>query len=545
MVGAIPYMFQVVPYCFDVHHSYFFLQSRWYFVYDYSGEALNPVSLWTKSSFRNLISLHPIKDPQNMLSVHHFYKTLELEEAYKELHESAEYLNQLCKRLAPHVAPPLSTSAGCYVKLHPPQLTRYNESSKMGGGGGGGGGGNPSSTSWRLIHRESVPFFLKPTSKFDVQYWTHFNDTRVQDITSASFAPEFSPQGSLLAEIRHALRALRPYMRAQHAPRKVEIKHVVDGYLRFNPHLGREYRLTLKLAVDESTTVYKRYHVVREIGPLVSVVDLPLVHSSQVIHVILPLQQVGRAFTEFLKSFQQVGLKHKENALRLVLVVSSRSLQEQAEKAMREFAGKGEVPLSVTIAANTASQSSHLKAFDAGMATLEDDRSLALLASTRLRFGPGFFRHCRANSELGKRVYFPVPFWLYRFDNYTEFLDGRAPPLTSWMGQWANYDFTVACIYKRDYEAVGGYHDAKYTVDLFNAVAASHYDVVQAPEPGLFKAWPPTKCSELASEKRRRICADLKRRSSFEQAYLADYLVELSAIHENILSKNYFFAHAQ
>lgn len=478
---------------------------------------MNPVTLWTTPSFRNLITIHPLKQPGNMLSVHHFYKTLDLEEDYESLHKMADHLNKVCKQLSPHVAPPLSVSAGCDLQLHP----RLNKSSQLNHQG--------VSPSGYLVHRKEVPFYLKPVDMFDVQFWTRFNDSSVQKMDAVS--PEFSPHGSFMAEVRHVLGMLRPYIRTHHDQRDVEIKHLVDGYTRFNPHLGREYILTLQLSVA-GIYKYTRYHVVREIGPQVSVVDLPLVYPNPTVNVILPLEHVDGSFIEFLKSFGNVGLKYGPNIVHLVVVVFTAENADLAETTLRHFTSKT-FPLSTTIATG-AGDYNGLRAYDIGMATLQGPSSLAFLASVKLRFAPGFFRRCRSNPELGRRVYYPTAFWLYESEhNHTA--DGTVPVIAAWRGQWAHYDFSMACIYKKDYDSVGGYHGKKYAVDLFEAIAGSHFDVMKAPEPGLFVFWGERHCRKLSSPRRKKICINLKQRDQFEQVELADYLGGLGAIENNFI----------
>lgn len=478
------------------------------------------MTLWTKQSFQDLITVHPVKQPGSMLSVHHFYKSLDFQESYKNLRETADYLNRLCQLLPPDASPSLSASAGCDLKLHP-HLEYFNASSKMNHRG--------LAPSGYLVHRQKVPFYLKPVDKFDVKFWTHFNDSLVQDMGAVS--PEFSPHGSLVAEIRHLLGMLRPYIQTQFSPQEVDIKHILDGYTRFNPHFGREYILTLKLSV-QGAFQYRRYHIVREIGPLVSVVDLPAVSPKQAVNVILPVEQADSLFVEFLKSFGHIGLKYKGNTLHLVVVVFSTSVAVAVEEVLKQFTADS-FPLSVTIATGSGEFGS-LRAFDIGMATLESDSSLAFLASPNLRFAPGFFRRCRSNSELGRRVYFPSAFWLYQTD-YTEYSDGSEPPITSWTGQWSSYDYRMACIYKQDYDKVGGYRGRGYSVQLFEAVIAGHYDIMQAPEPGLFKVWEGKPCWRLGSSRRKKICSHLKKASEFEQSELADYLAELGAAEDNFI----------
>ena len=92
-------------------------QTKTLFLNDYDGGALDPKILWTKKSFQNYISIHPLKMPENMLSVHQFYTTLDFEEEFKDLLKVSDYLNYLCSSKTSPSA--LFTSPGCDIKLHP------------------------------------------------------------------------------------------------------------------------------------------------------------------------------------------------------------------------------------------------------------------------------------------------------------------------------------------------------------------------------------------------------------------------------------------
>lgn len=76
-----------------------------YFYYDYESQALDPVALWREASFRDLITLHPVKHPHNLLSVHHFYKTLQYQTLSLDLVHRHYQIKQLCKDLPPHLRP--------------------------------------------------------------------------------------------------------------------------------------------------------------------------------------------------------------------------------------------------------------------------------------------------------------------------------------------------------------------------------------------------------------------------------------------------------
>ena len=101
------------------------------------------------------------------------------------------------------------------------------------------------------------------------------------------------PQASLKGEIYHVLSMLMPYIRSQFTLQTINIKHILDGYTRFNPHLGREYIFSLKLTAGEiKPPIYRKYHVVREIEPQISVVNIRVSPPSHTVNVILPLAEV-------------------------------------------------------------------------------------------------------------------------------------------------------------------------------------------------------------------------------------------------------------
>lgn len=456
-----------------------------------------------------------------MLSVHYFYKTLDFEEDFKRVQGMANDLKQLCRRLPSIVSPPLDVSAGCNLSYHP-HLEGFNTSSKL----------EYLTTRRDLVVMETMPFITKPVDKFDVQYWTHFNDSSVQDVGVA--IPERSPQGSLKAEVMNLLSMLRLHIGAQFPTFDVELKHILDGYMRYNAHLGREYVLTLKIKLKKMALfsykyVFRRYHIVREVMPKLAVVDLPTISPNLAVNIILPLAKVDAGFMAFLKCLGQIGLRFSENAIHLVIVVFSSENSQKAENALREFSSSA-YPISASIAVQEG-QFSALTGFDIGMATLEHDNSVAFLADVRVRFGPGFFRRCRSNPELGRRVYFPTSFWVYRPNG-----NSSAPSqITSWSGQWGFYDYYSSCIYKGDYDAVSGYKGKKYSVEFLEAVMARNLDVMQAPDPGLFRVWEKKSCSALISPRRRKICYELKRKSSFDQVELTNYMAELSSQKDDII----------
>ena len=459
-----------------------------------------------------------------MLSLHYFYQSLQLQKNYEDIHEMIVNLNHLCARLPAYVAPPFTTSSGCNLKFHYNDAF-FNSSSH-----------NPNYQELFsrefLIPKEKIRFYLQPTDKFDLHPWTRFNDSKTQE--SYGISPEYTPSSTVRAEMSHILDKLRFYLMAKFSPDRVKINHILDGYTRFSPQLGREYIFTLKLTVGSmERPTYRKYHLIQPLDPQLSVFDQHNTPSSRIIHIILPLERVDDTFSDFLLSFSDILSQHSENQVHLVVIIFSDDQAILVERDLRRFTTNSFIsPASVVTAKGTFD---HFKALDIGMESLKDENSLTFLADVSLRFGPGFFRRCRSNTELWKSVYFPVAFWLYEM-SYRNYSNGNAPPILPWVGKWGAHHFQQMCIYKKDYNTAGGYHRGNISDQLFKELAVRHLNIMQAPDPGLFRTWTNKNCKDL-NLKRKTICLELKRAGYFEQPEVANYLGELQNIKGNVLEQ--------
>lgn len=382
-----------------------------------------------------------------MQSLHHFYKSLEFQHSYDKLHGMVSYLNKLCRLLPPNLAPPPLASVGCDLKLHP-QLNQFNSSiySHL--------GYTPGS---KLLVKDYPLVVHNPKSKFDLLTWTRFNNSQVQDL----FGP--SPQHLLLPSFRqemlHVLNMLQSYVQVQLSTKAAKISHVLDGYTRFDPHIGREYLLTVKVLTNGARPQYRKFHLVREVTPDFSVVEEHISLSTPTIHVILPLIKIDERFYDFLASYADTGLRYKENKLHLIVVVFSYAAEEQIQTIVDDFT-QDTFPAQLSIVTAIGAYN-RLRGIEVAMATLESGNNLVFLADVDVRFSSGFFRRCRSNAILNHRVYFPVAFWLFDSHNQQPFDPHHPPRISPTSGEWGYYYYWLACLYKADYDSIGGYKDSR------------------------------------------------------------------------------------
>lgn len=76
-----------------------------YFIQDYESAALRPTTLWGKPLFRQLITLHPIKRPEHMYSVHQFYTVLSRQATHKSLVNAQNTINEMCRKIPANLLP--------------------------------------------------------------------------------------------------------------------------------------------------------------------------------------------------------------------------------------------------------------------------------------------------------------------------------------------------------------------------------------------------------------------------------------------------------
>lgn len=122
------------------------------------------------------------------------------------------------------------------------------------------------------------------------------------------------------------------------------------------------------------------------------------------------------------------------------------------------------------------------------------DDEVLFIADTDLVLGGNFPQNCRVNIVRGSQVWFPVMFSLYPY--------GKG--LSSRDGMWRRSSYGMACMYKSDFKAVGGFgpdEESRFTgwgsedVFLYNRFRDNDkYAVLRTLEPGLRHQWHGKNC---------------------------------------------------
>lgn len=468
------------------------------FFYDYIGNAIKVDTLWSRPEFKRAITVHPIKQPDNMLSVHHFYKRLDFEESYKQTLQLASKVNKVCESLPPSLHPP-SYATNCQLSI---QSNLVEHTSLLYG---------PGDLLEGLLNYKpqgEMPYFFNSRERFDVSPWTLISPNTVYEVGGAGSAHSILP--GLNTEIRRVISVV-----TQSVGDTLKLKEYVSGYSRYSP-IGREYILNLLFSDPKSpsTLHYKRFHLLRPFSSDVLGMEESYFGPHPSVSVILPLVAGGGGgMGDFLAHFKAAILEATEK-ITLRIIVPDDALEEVARKAVAQHLGS---PSNVFV--RKVGGADRAAAIDSAMKELADRNELAFITDVGTRIQPWFFHTCRANTVVGKRAYFPIAFWTNEL---------RTPPVYFfWAGDWSHASFLQACLYKSDYDKLGGLGDSPSQVSLMEKVAGHGLEVMQAPDTGLLLLHTPQRSCSDGHRKKQRKCQAFKSLWSNDRPDLVDYLVEL------------------
>lgn len=474
------------------------------------------MTLWTKPEYQDLISVHPVKSPENMRAIHHFFATLEFETLHDELYNMSRALNRLCKSLPPHLLPPPLAAAGsCDLSVFSCKNCHDSWTGPKGLGS-------------YLVKKDHIPYFHNPMDRREMLNWNSFNSDFFQELSSLT--PQHDLYPTFRAELQHMIGLVEAYVSSIHQT-PLSVTNIDDGYVRYNRRAGPEYIMTLKFnnRNAKGRSFFHRVRLTRPLQPAIYVIDEPLPDEKSMVSVILPLKAVDDHLRQFVIMFVDIAQKEP---LHLIVVAFGQSDANAAQLAISQEVEKGHSSPWVTVVVSLGAFN-WTTAVESGMSVLKNADDLAFVADINLRIKPQFWDKCRANTLRGKRVYFPTVFQTYQTDyRYTS---SSSAAISYWNGHWAVYSLKTLCIYKSDYDAIGGYVHSRDPKDLFDRVIKHNIEVFQAPDASLYRVWDSTRayCSDQyqgGTTHSAFICQSMKRLASLEQSDILEYLADLTSM---------------
>ena len=477
------------------------MQGRTYFIQDYTSAALHPLSLWQSPVFRDLITLHPIKQPKNLYAVHHMYEVTRARRVQRELQAIEAGINAACERIPPEIAPPWQVMPACTVQLCSGAWAKVGVATY--------------STLFSMV--TSLPRVYNPRSVYEMTPWEHFSTSTMHSV--AGLSSEHGLYTSLQAEISGVVGLIEHQLNTAGLPAvQLQPVEVVQGYTRFSEEVGREYILEVMfIAVDNrSHIVNKRVRLIRPLSQDITMVtESATPTSSVIVNVILPVFQADKYFLHFMEwYYRSIGTQKNVHLILCVVANTETLYTAQATVANHTRTSSGS---RVTVLSGRRDLSPS-GALELGVSVL-GGQDLVFIADTSLRIRPFFFRSCRVNTVEGAKVFFPVPYVM--FDE---------PQRSPGPGRWAYYSHSSACMYKSDFVK---FSDVPRR--FFEHVSRSGLELFQAPEPGLMRVGRAESCEGFADLGRQEYCRDVLISSQFESETI-DYLYHHDTANHKSLS---------
>lgn len=236
---------------------------------------------------------------------------------------------------------------------------------------------------------------------------------------------------------------------------------------------------------------------------------------GKTIHFILPLSGRYEVFQRFLHNYEEICLTSGEKTALLVILYRHKTenffnqtidLIEQLKYKYRSAS------IDILPASGTFSRA---RALNFGVSRLKTD-DLMFFVDVDIVFTNSALYRIRANTLLGRQIYFPVVFSQYD----PKIIHGNAKKIDTFVidettGYWRQFGFGIVSLYRQDYEAVGAFDLSiqgwgKEDVDFFEKVVKSNIKIFRAADKNLVHVYHEVECSKDLSETQLSMCMGTK-----------------------------------
>ncbi|XP_057307285.1 chondroitin sulfate synthase 1-like [Hydractinia symbiolongicarpus] len=481
----------------------FEMQSLFY--HNQSKEQSYTFTLDTKS-VRNAITLHPLKKPEYMYRMHSHFKELKIRElSYESItyQRKLDVLNTLLDRDADEISD--------------------NE----------------------LAALNDIKHFHQKMSKEESPDWEMFTPRKLYSYRTNS------PEIGMMSPTKDALNSVlgqtmsiinREARKVLH--RTLEFKRLNHGYRRYHPLYGMQYMLDLLMKYHRHIgrnrrrmTVHVRHHAYLQ-QPFGD-----MMHSSQKIslqkkiHFILPLAGRLEQFKKFMHTYEKVCLRHRELTTLVVLYFNDVASPDKHFELYKKY--KKKYPTASLEWINMKGRFSRALALTMGASQYEKS-ALLFFCDVDLDFNFDFLTRCRANTILGRQLYYPIVF--SQFAPEVAYCKTKKPNTsfvyTDNAGFWREYAFGITCQHRVDFDMIGGFDTTiqgwgMEDVDLYDRyVQSDKYVIFRAPDPDLVHIYHEVVCDPNLTKKQLDMCYTSKSQTYGSQASLYKVLLEKGYLSE-------------
>ena len=445
-----------------------------------------------------------MRSPVAMLEIHYHYKQIEFKQSIEKGKIAQEDLKLVCTTIASHEKSEISDK-DCEVSLC---------SCK-----------NNHTVQARCPSITEVSSGYQPTNIYDIQAWQYFDDRVIYSDLTVQPSYWLRSQKNTKCELQEMLGNLVQAASEKYG-QTLRLKKIVNGWVRHNPSRGSEYIVDGLFIDGFQRTVTKRINFVR---PLATnyITQKDSGDGQATVTFVVPITKVNERFREFITMYyENLGLVSKEN-VKLILAVYGKDDIAFVNKILEPLRDK--YPEASVTVVEGKGEFSRSRALHLGMSKLHPEE-LAFLCDVDITVSHSFLEKCRKNTVRGKRVYYPEVFKLYNLDYvYHEKKRPSKISLKRTHGHWAYYAYGVLCIYKSDYDAVGGLNTTivgwgDEDINFFEKVLRKRLDVLRAPDTSLSHRWHEKNCPKTLSVKQLQHCFSSRGEILADRIELANYI---------------------
>lgn len=420
--------------------------------------------LYSSSSVRKAITLHPLKDPRLMYRMHQYAQQLRLDRVMKT---AASVQNEI-ERI---------------TDLVPRDMSHYDAKKWL----------------W-------YDMGTNPKSRYEIAIWEYFNSTR--HFLAFEHMPVVGLPSALKTGINLALEVLLDIMNEREDSTHPFIPpyHLYDGFTTLDHSSGVQY--SLHMSVNRKGITASQEYVATVFVPFqgagMAMYEKSEPRFSPTVHIIVNVAQTTD-LTEFLRMYEMVCLESKlQTHLHLVIFGKNSLASSLVQQLKSSHPGSD-----LTTYENTRTNFSHTSGYQLVSERLQSD-DLLLLFDSSFVFTSEFINHCHMNTVQGKQAYFPILFSFYK-PELVQKTQQRAPQMliSSDSGFFLRYNYQVVSIYKSDYvtisqavSSVGSKSHLNEDVQFLDKALASDVYVMRALEPYLRRWYRPRTCKGLSGNTR-------------------------------------------
>lgn len=443
-----------------------------------------------------------------MLTVHYFYKSVDFKLSLNKAQYAQEELKTVCKTLAMQTNSGVSESV-CDMSVCPCE----ND-------------GNVQARCPSMGVVTEMPAGYQATTIYDFQTWHYFDDRTIYSDKGVQPSFWFHAQKNTRRELQEMLTKAVQAASDKYG-RRLKFKKIINGWVRHNPSKGNEYIVDCVFIDGYRRTVPRRVNFIRPLA-INYITQKDNGDPQATVVFVVPVAKVNERFRDFISMYESVGLESNE---RVKLVLSVYGVEDVA------FVNKILEPLrdkypeaSVTVVEGKG-EFSRGKALHLGMSRLYPEE-LAFICDVDMAVSQPFLDRCRKNTIRGRRVYYPEFFKLYNLDYVYR---GKKRPSRISMkrmhGHWAYYSYGMLCIYRSDYDAVGGMNTnivgwGDEDVHFFEKVLKKRLEVLRAPDTALSHRWHEKNCPRTLTSKQLKHCFTSRGENLADRIELANYIYE-------------------